>query len=81
MIRATLVGLLISIAVTGLSRFAIKEELNTPTPYRQCRVTYAPFEAGAGGVKGTEALQKALAAHAKRSIRNTRMQPIGIGQR
>jgi Lon protease-like protein len=31
------------IQLTGVSRFAIEEELSVATPYRQCRVTYAPF--------------------------------------
>jgi Lon protease-like protein len=31
------------IQLTGVSRFAIKEELSVMTPYRQCRVSYAPF--------------------------------------
>jgi Lon protease-like protein len=29
--------------LTGVSRFRIEEELKVATPYRQCRVTYAPF--------------------------------------
>jgi|SRR5580698_3430426 uncharacterized protein len=31
------------IQLTGVSRFRIVEELDVVTPYRQCRVTYAPF--------------------------------------
>jgi Lon protease-like protein len=31
------------IQLTGISRFRIEEELPVSTPYRQCRVTYAPF--------------------------------------
>jgi uncharacterized protein len=31
------------IQLTGISRFRIKQELPVSTPYRQCRVTYAPF--------------------------------------
>src|SRR5713101_2347020 len=31
------------IELTGVVRFRIAEELAVPTPYRQCRVTYAPF--------------------------------------
>jgi Lon protease-like protein len=31
------------IQLTGVSRFAIEVELPVTTPYRQCRVTYAPF--------------------------------------
>ncbi len=29
--------------LTGVSRFRVEEELKVATPYRQCRVTYAPF--------------------------------------
>jgi len=32
------------ITLTGLSRFAIREELNTPMPYRQCRVDFVAFQ-------------------------------------
>jgi Lon protease-like protein len=31
------------IQLTGVSRFRVEEELEVSTPYRQCRVTYAPF--------------------------------------
>src|SRR5262245_44734242 len=31
------------IELTGVSRFRIEEELTVATPYRQCRVIYAPF--------------------------------------
>jgi uncharacterized protein len=31
------------IQLTGVSRFRIEQELDVVTPYRQCRVTYAPF--------------------------------------
>src|SRR6267378_4516212 len=29
--------------LTGIARFRIEEELSTDSPYRQCRVSYAPF--------------------------------------
>jgi Lon protease-like protein len=29
--------------LTGIARFRVHEELAVPTPYRQCRVSYAPF--------------------------------------
>src|ERR1700681_536640 len=29
--------------LTGISRFRVEEELSADTPYRQCRVSYAPF--------------------------------------
>lgn len=31
------------ISLAGVSRFAVEEELPTTTPYRQCRITAAPF--------------------------------------
>src|SRR5690349_24400689 len=31
------------IQLTGVARFRIEEELEVGTPYRQCRVAYAPF--------------------------------------
>ncbi len=31
------------IELTGVSRFRLEEELKVKTPYRQCRVSYAPF--------------------------------------
>lgn len=31
------------IQLTGIARFHIEEELKVMTPYRQCRVTFAPF--------------------------------------
>src|SRR5882757_5880978 len=29
--------------LTGIARFRVEEELSTDSPYRQCRVSYAPF--------------------------------------
>ncbi len=40
------------IQLTGISRFRVKEELAIGTPYRQCRVTYAPFIADFTARKG-----------------------------
>ncbi|MCC6887088.1 MAG: LON peptidase substrate-binding domain-containing protein [Hyphomicrobiales bacterium] len=31
------------IQLTGIARYRIEDELGVTTPYRQCRVTYAPF--------------------------------------
>jgi Lon protease-like protein len=31
------------IQLTGIARFRVEEELTVATPYRQCRVSYAPF--------------------------------------
>jgi Lon protease-like protein len=33
------------ITLTGLSRFAVKEEINSPMPYRQARVDFITYEA------------------------------------
>jgi hypothetical protein len=33
------------ITLTGIARFRVREELAATTPYRQCRVEYAPFAA------------------------------------
>jgi hypothetical protein len=33
------------ITLTGLCRFSLRDELSSPTPYRQVRVNYADFEA------------------------------------
>ena len=40
------------IQLTGVSRFRVEEELALGTPYRQCRVTYAPFIADFTARKG-----------------------------
>jgi uncharacterized protein len=40
------------IQLTGVSRFRVEEELAIGTPYRQCRVTYAPFIADFTARKG-----------------------------
>jgi Lon protease-like protein len=46
------------IQLTGISRFAIAEELRVPTPYRQCRVTCAPFADDFVARKGEEAVDR-----------------------
>jgi Lon protease-like protein len=33
------------ITLVGIARYRIEDELAAPTPYRQCRVSYAPFTA------------------------------------
>ena len=58
------------IQLTGVSRFAIEEELSVTTPYRQCRVAYTPFADDFVARRGEEhvdrpALLKALAAFLK----------------
>jgi uncharacterized protein len=58
------------VQLTGVSRFAVAEELSVPTPYRQCRVAYAPFADDFVARKGEEevdrpALLEALSAFLK----------------
>jgi uncharacterized protein len=53
------------IQLTGIARFRLEAELAVATPYRQCRVTYAPFADDFVGHKGEdevdrESLLKAL---------------------
>jgi Lon protease-like protein len=53
------------IQLTGIARFRIEDELTAATPYRQCRVTYAPFKDDFVARKGEdevdrESLLKAL---------------------
>ena len=51
------------IELTGVSRFRIEQELKVATPYRQCRVTYAPFADDFIARKGENAVdRKALLA-------------------
>ena len=45
--------------LTGISRFRVKEELDVSTPYRQCRVTYAPFADDFIARKGENAVDRA----------------------
>jgi uncharacterized protein len=42
------------IQLTGVARFRIEGELEVRTPYRQCRVTYAPFIADFTARKGED---------------------------
>jgi Lon protease-like protein len=58
------------IQLTGVSRFAVAEELSVPTAYRQCRVAFAPFVDDFVARKGEEevdrpALLEALSAFLK----------------
>jgi len=46
------------IQLTGISRFVIEGELNVPTPYRQCRVSYASFADDFVARKGEEAVDR-----------------------
>jgi hypothetical protein len=56
--------------LTGIARYRVSEELAVPTPYRQCRVSYAPFADDFIARKGEDtvdrpALLTALAAFLK----------------
>jgi uncharacterized protein len=58
------------IQLTGVARYRIEEELAVATPYRQCRVTYAPFIDDFTARKGEdevdrEALLRALTSFLK----------------
>ena len=44
--------------LTGIARFRIEEELEAATPYRQCRVTYAPFVDDFVARKGEDAVDR-----------------------
>lgn len=46
------------IELTGVSRFEVVEELGALTPYRQCRVTYAPFIDDFTARKGEDAVDR-----------------------
>ena len=46
------------IELTGVSRFRIEEELKVLTPYRQCRVTFAPFADDFVARKGEDAVDR-----------------------
>lgn len=47
------------IELTGVARFRIEEELKVATPYRQCRVTFAPFADDFVARKGENAVDRA----------------------
>ena len=44
--------------LTGIARFRIEGELDAATPYRQCRVTYAPFVDDFVARKGEDAVDR-----------------------
>jgi uncharacterized protein len=44
--------------LTGVARFRVEEELSVGTPYRQCRVTFAPFHDDFTARKGEEAVDR-----------------------
>jgi Lon protease-like protein len=45
--------------LTGIARFRIAEELSVATPYRQCRVAYAPYADDFIARKGEDAVDRA----------------------
>jgi Lon protease-like protein len=45
--------------LTGIARFRIVEELSVATPYRQCRVAYAPYADDFIARKGEDAVDRA----------------------
>jgi Lon protease-like protein len=47
------------IQLTGIARFRIEEELSVATPYRQCRVAYAPFAGDFVARKGEDEVDRA----------------------
>ena len=44
--------------LTGIARFRLEEELNVDRPYRQCRVSYAPFSDDFTARKGEEEVDR-----------------------
>jgi Lon protease-like protein len=47
------------IQLTGIARFRIEAELSVTTPYRQCRVAYAPFAGDFVARKGEDEVDRA----------------------
>jgi Lon protease-like protein len=56
------------IQLTGIARFRIDEEPGIQTPYRQCRVTYAPFADDFIARKGEDAVDRKALLHALRDF-------------
>ncbi len=50
--------------LTGVARYRIEEELKVATPYRQCRVTYAPFADDFTARKGEDEVDRKSLLHA-----------------
>jgi Lon protease-like protein len=44
--------------LTGIARFHLEQELNVNTPYRQCRVSYAPFTGDFEARKGEDEVDR-----------------------
>ena len=56
------------IELTGVSRFRIEEELDVKTPYRQCRVTFAPFADDFVARKGEDEVDRSALLDALRDF-------------
>jgi uncharacterized protein len=52
------------IQLTGVARFRIEEELPVATPYRQCRVSYAPFAGDFSPREGEDEVDREALLHA-----------------
>lgn len=56
------------ITLVGVARFRIEEEMLATTPYRQCRVTFEPFEADFTARAGEEQVDRAGVLRALRDF-------------
>ena len=56
------------IELTGIVRFRIDQELEVPTPYRQCRVLYTPFIDDFTARKGEDEVDREALLHALRDF-------------
>ena len=56
------------IELTGIVRFRIDQELEVPTPYRQCRVLYTPFIDDFTARKGENEVDREALLHALRDF-------------
>jgi Lon protease-like protein len=56
------------IQLTGVARFRIEQELDVPTPYRQCKVNYAPFADDFTARKGEDEVDREALLTALRSF-------------
>ena len=52
------------IQLTGVARFHLGEELQVPSPYRQCRVSYAPFAGDFSPREGEDEVDRKALLHA-----------------
>jgi Lon protease-like protein len=54
--------------LTGVARFRVEEELKVLTPYRQCRITFAPFADDFVARKGEQAVDRQAVINALRDF-------------